>query len=242
MNRVSLRIGVIVSVAALSVLCLSTAGVATAAQPFAKDGVVHACVKAKGKNRGALRVVPTAGGCKRLRGWRPVSWSANGSSGAAGQNGSQGTGGSSGAQGPQGNSGPEGKEGQQGVTGQVEKSLVDTIQTQSVKIDELTDEVTDLTGEVLNLEGDLGDLSGGLAGVEGGLGDLEGEVTNLTGGLVDLEGTVGETCSQLTTLTGQADEIVDGVSTLELNNALKLINALITFPNLPGPLGTFECE
>jgi hypothetical protein len=124
----------------------------------------RACVKAKGKNRGALRLVPSPRGCKRLRGWRPVAWSASISSSATGQSGSQGAGGE---QGLQGNPGPEGKEGQQGVAGQVEKSLVDTIQTQSVKIDELTDEVA-------NLEGDLADL-------EGTVGETCSQLTTLTG-------------------------------------------------------------
>jgi hypothetical protein len=65
---------------------------------------------------------------------------------------------------------------------------------------------------------------------------------NLTGDLVDLEGTVDETCSQLTTVTEQADDIVTGVAGVSLNNALQIIGAVIAFPNLPSPLGTFECN
>lgn len=217
MNRVSPRIEMTVAVAALSAFFLLAAGPASAAQPFGKDGVIHACVKAKGKNKGALRVVTGARGCKKLRGWRPLAWSATGSFGASGQTGSQGTNGGRGEQGPVG---PEGKQGQQGLTGQIENSLVETIKTQATEISDLSDEVTDLGNEVLGLEGD---------------------VTSLTGGLVDLEGTVSETCSQLTTLTDQSDEIITGVTDVELNNALKLINALITFPNLPAALGAFEC-
>lgn len=236
MNRVSLKFGLITTMAALSALVFSTAGAGTAAaQSFGKDGAIHACYKAKGKDKGALRVVPTARGCKKLRGWRSVSWGAGSFSGASGQNGSQGSGGAHGQQGPQGNSGPEGKEGQQGTAGQVEKSLTETIQKQTSQITDLTEQVTDLSGEVLSLEGDLGDLSGGLANVEG-------DVTDLTGGLVDLEGTVGETCTQLTTLTGQTDEIVSGVTDVALNNALQLLGGLVSFPNLPGTLGAFECD
>ncbi len=120
------------------------------------------------------------------------------------------------------------------MTGEVEKSLIETVKTQTDQIDSLTKQVTDLTDEVLGLEGNLTDLSGGLL-------NLEGDVTDLSGELVDLEGTVGETCTQLTTLTKQADDIVNGVTGISLNNALQLIGAAIAFPNLPGTLGTFEC-
>lgn len=236
MNRVSLRIGVIATMAALCALVFSTAGAATA-RPLGKDGTIHACYKAKGKNRGALRVVPTSRGCRKMRGWRSVSWSAVGT-GASGQVGSQGTAEGSGAQGQPGSPGspgPEGKQGQQGVAGQVEKSLLDTIQIQTDEINALTNQVTDLSGEVAGLEGDLTDLTGGL-------GDLEGEVTNLSGGLMDLEGTVDETCSQLSVLTDQTDEIISGVTGVALNSALQLIGGLVSFPNLPAALGTFECK
>jgi hypothetical protein len=230
-NRVSLKIGVITTMAALSALVLSTAGAGTAAaQSYGKDGMIHACYKAKGKNKGALRIVPTARGCRKLRGWRPVSWGANGA-GVPGQAGQQGASGS----GSQGSPGPEGKEGPQGSAGQVEKTLLDTIKTQSTQIDVLTGQVTDLTGEVLDLEGDVTDLTGGLTG-------LEGDVTDLAGGLGDLEGTVDETCSQLTVVTDQADEIVTGVTGVTLNNALQIIGGLVSFPGLPATLGTFECD
>ncbi|HET8863701.1 MAG TPA: hypothetical protein VFM94_10670 [Solirubrobacterales bacterium] len=197
LNRVSLRIDVIVAIAALSALFLLMTGAATAAQPYGKDGVIHACFKAKGKNKGALRVVPAARGCKRLRGWRPIAWSANGSSGALGQNGSQGAGG---GRGEQGEAGPEGKQGLQGLAGQVEESLVETVKTQSAEIKALTDQLT------------------------------------------TLEGTVEGACAQLTALTDQTNDIVTGVTSLDLNNALELIGAVIAFPNLPATLETFECE
>ncbi|MET0305525.1 MAG: hypothetical protein ABW196_04755 [Solirubrobacterales bacterium] len=135
--------------AALSALLLS-AGPASAAKPFGKDGTINACVKAKGKNKGALRVVAGKRACRKMRGWRPLSWSVVGSGNAPIQSGSQGA---SGQQGPQGSAGPEGKQGSQGVAGTVEKSLLDTIQAQSLQIDELNEDVADLTGEVLALEG-----------------------------------------------------------------------------------------
>jgi hypothetical protein len=227
LNRVSLRIGVFATMAALSALLLSTAGPASAAQPFGKDGTIYACFKAKGKNKGALRVVPSKRSCRKMRGWRPMSWSAVDSGDASGQIGSQGTGG---LQGQQGNPGPEGKQGSQGVAGTVEKSLVDTIQAQSLQIDELTEDVTDLAGEVLTLEGDLSDLTGGL-------GDVEGDVGNLSAGLTDLEGTVGDSCEQLSTLTDQSDEILDSL----LGSSVAILGNLLNVPSPPDPLGTFEC-
>jgi hypothetical protein len=227
LNRVSLRIGVLATMAALGALLLSTAGPASAAKPFGKDGTIHACFKAKGKNKGALRVVPSKRSCRKMRGWRQLSWSAVGSGGASGQAGSQGAGG---RQGPQGNPGPEGKQGSQGVAGAVEKSLLDTIQAQSLQIDELTEDVTDLTGEVLSLEGNLSDLTGDLGG-------LEGTVGGLTGDLTAIEGTVGETCDQLSQLTTQADEILDSL----LGSSVAILGNLLNVPSPPDPLGTFEC-
>ncbi len=121
------------------------------AQSIGKGGVIYSCFKAKGKNKGALRVVPSKRGCLRMRGWRPLSWSAIAGSSASGQGSAQGQ------QGPQGNPGPEGKEGSQGVAGTIEKTLVDTIQAQSLQIDELTEDVTDLAAGMTDLEGTVGD-------------------------------------------------------------------------------------
>jgi hypothetical protein len=225
-NRVSLRIGVIAGVAALSVFLLSlTAGAAIGAQSIGKGGVIYSCFKAKGKNRGALRVVPSKLSCRKMRGWRPLSWSAVGA--GSGPTGSQGAGGQ---QGPQGNPGPEGKQGSQGVAGTVEKSLVDTIQAQSLQIDELTDDVTDLTGEVLTLEGGLTDLTGDL-------GDVEGDIGNLSTGLANLEGTVGDTCEQLSTLTDQSNEILDSL----LGSSVAILGNLLNVPSPPDELDPFEC-
>lgn len=181
LNRVRLRIGVLATIAAA--LLLSTAGPASAAKPFAKKGVIHACIKAKGKNKGALRVVAAKRACKRMRGWRALSWSAKGQAGRDAQaNGGQ--------PGPQGSPGPEGKPGQPGAAGQVEQSLLETIQTQSAQINALTEQVTDLSGKVLSLEGGL---------------------SAVTGDLANLEGTVGEACGQLSVLTTQADEILSSL-------------------------------
>jgi hypothetical protein len=223
-NRSISRIGVIATVA-LSALFLSAAGSASAVQPFAKHGVINACVKAKGKNRGALRLVTSKRGCKKLRGWRAMSWTAS----RAG-NQTRGATGSKGEQGPQGDPGPEGKQGPQGTSGAVEQSLVDTIQAQSLQINELTEDMTDLAGEMLTLEGNLSDLTGGL-------GDVEGEVGNLTAGLTDLEGTVGNTCDQLELLTDQSNDILNSL----LGSSVAVLGNLLNVPSPPDELATFEC-
>lgn len=229
MNRVSLKIGVIATVAALSTFLFSTAGVATATQPLGKNGVIYACFKAKGKNKGALRVVASKRGCKKLRGgWRPVSWSANGSSGASGQSGTQGSAGTSGERGPQGNPGPEGKEGEQGLTGTVEESLVETIQTQTTQIHDLTQQVTGLSGELLGLEADLNTQ----------VTSLTNEVTGLTNEVLGLEDTVKSACTQLSALTDQSDELIGKVGGIELLGGL----GVLKIPTLPALLGSFECD
>lgn len=157
MNRISSGIGVIATVAASSMLLFAlTAGTASGAPSIGKNGVIFSCFKAKGKNKGALRVVAGKRSCRRMRGWRPLSWSVSGPSGT-GQTGSPGA---RGARGPQGNPGPEGKEGQQGAASQVEQALIDTVQSQAAQIDALSAEVTGLSSEVLGLKGDLTALEG----------------------------------------------------------------------------------
>jgi hypothetical protein len=150
-NSVSLRIGASTTAAVLlGALLFATVGASPAgAQPFGRDGVIHACFKAKGRNRGALRVVASQGGCRKLRGWRPMSWSATGFSGGAGGAGPRGA---TGVEGPAGEPGPRGETGQQGVAGEVEQSLLDTVQSQTSQIEALTEEVSDLANEVVDLE------------------------------------------------------------------------------------------
>lgn len=241
MNRLTFKLGAIATLA-LGVLALSAGAALAKSQPVGKNGVIYACFKAQGKNKGALRVVPTANGCRKLHGWRPVSWSAIGSSGAGGQSGSQGAngaGGNNGAAGSQGSAGPEGKEGQQGAASTVEKSLLETVNTQTSEINSLTKQVTDLADEVLNLEGDV---TNGLLDLEGdlsnGLLDMEGNVTDLGDELLDVEKTVGETCTQLTAVTKQANEILTSL----LGSSVAVLGNLINVPSPPGQLGAFKCN
>lgn len=152
MNRVSLRIGVLATMAALGALLLSTAGPASAAKPLGKDGTIYACFKAKGKNKGALRVVSRKPACRKMRGWRPLSWSVTGPAGHEARI-------ERGQQGPQGDAGAEGKVGQAGAAGQVEESLLETIEDQTTQINALTAQVADLEGTVGDACGQLSTLT-----------------------------------------------------------------------------------
>lgn len=73
------------------------AGSASAAPPVGKDGKIHACYKAKGKRKGAMRIVSGNKRCRR--GERRVAWIAAGAAGRPGQPGARG---GSGPQGPAG--------------------------------------------------------------------------------------------------------------------------------------------
>jgi hypothetical protein len=73
-----------------------------------KDGRVYACYKAKGKRKGAVRLVAKKGKCHK--GEKKVSWSATGPSGENGGNGENGVGGEGGAGGEKGTTGTQGLE------------------------------------------------------------------------------------------------------------------------------------
>lgn len=227
MHSAGLRHGSTAATVALAIALLAmTAGAGSASarppakNPLAKHGVIYACFKVKGKNRGALRVVGHPRRCRKLRGWHRTAWSAAGLPGSQGSQGAAGANGS-GQQGPQGPPGPKGDSGEQGVAGTVEKSLIETIQTQSLQIDELTDEVSTLTGQVTSLVGDVGVL-------EGDVGDLEG--------------TVDSACTQLELVTDQTDSLLTAVGGLSLNGALEVLGGLLEIPTLPAALGAFECN
>ena len=97
----------------VAVLVLAWAsGPASAASLAGKDGMIHACFKAKGKAKGTLRVVRSAK-AKCPRGWKKTAWNArgpasSGGGGEAGSPGSNGEGGGSGAPGANGAAGAKG--------------------------------------------------------------------------------------------------------------------------------------
>jgi hypothetical protein len=95
------RIGTLV-LALLAVAALCTAVIVGAASGalVGKDGKVYACYKAKGKRKGAVRLVAKNAHCRK--GEKKVSWSAAGQSGENGSNGENGVGGEGGAGGEKG--------------------------------------------------------------------------------------------------------------------------------------------
>lgn len=227
MNKVILQrrsvLGICVAGAAL--LALVAGSGAASAQPYAANGVVSACYKAKGKSKGALRLVKSTRSCKRARGWRPVAWSAAGPQGAPGPSSAAGQASPTGTPGPEGPPGPQGEQGSPGIVGGVEQSLLDTIEDQAAQIAALTDQVNSLTGD---------------------LGDVEGLVTGLTGDLGDLEGVVDGACDQLGLVTERSDELLSTLENSSIGGTLPIVGSVVgllqlTLTGLPEtPLGSFE--
>ncbi len=218
-----------VSIALVLTLCCTVlaAGAGGAGIPN-RDGTIHACVVAKGKKRGSVRLVRSVNACRKHRGERPLSWNASGVTAP----------GAPALAGPEGRSGPQGERGIQGVVGpagQIEQSLLDTIAAQKTQIDSLTTQVQTLGQGLGDLEGVVSGVQGGLAGLEGNVGDLEGAVG-------DLETTVGDACAQLSAVTSQLDAVSTAIGGLSLNNALILLKGALNIPALPTPLGGFTCE
>src|ERR1700749_5045521 len=111
----------LVLVVALLVAPLASAGTS----PRIKGGVIHACMKTKGKKsqRGTIRVVSSAKQCKKNKGEKPLTWSlvgttgAQGTTGPEGQAGAKGTSGTSGTTGSTGSNGAAVADGTNGATG-----------------------------------------------------------------------------------------------------------------------------
>jgi hypothetical protein len=254
-------IGAFLAAICVTVCFLSPAALAT---PGAGGGVIHACMLTKGKKatRGLLRVVPAAKSCKKRKGEKPIEWSIAGPSGQAGAQGS-GAAGPPGSPGATGAQGARGEAGSQGSAAALEKSVTETLTSQSLQIQSLTTKVSGLTGELLSLEGGVGSLGTTVSGLGGKVSSLEGtvggvqttvgnlgtSVTNLSGsvgtletGLTGVKSTVTESCTQLTTLTSQSNAMgttVNGVNTLL--KGVPLLSAL-NLPSAPTALTPFACK
>jgi hypothetical protein len=114
------RIGTLVlALLAAAALCVAViVSEASAAKLVGKDGQVYACYKAKGKRKGAVRLVAKKGRCHK--GEKKVSWSVIGPSGENGTGGENGTAGEGGAGGEKGATATLGLEKQvQSLTGKV---------------------------------------------------------------------------------------------------------------------------
>jgi len=159
------------------VALIAATGSASASSPIGRDGVVHACYIVKGKKKGTIRVVPRAASCKKRDGQRAIAWSMGGPDGTKGAVGPQGAGSTPGSS---GTNGANGVAGVLGPADQIEKSVLETIQTQSTVIDELTQQVTTLETSLVGVEGTLEGACTQLTNVTKQTGLLEGVVGNLS--------------------------------------------------------------
>jgi hypothetical protein len=123
-------------------LCAALSTDAGAAKLVGKDGKVYACYKAKGKSKGAVRLVAKKGKCKR--GEKKISWNVGGPAGEAGQGGESGSSGESGAAGEAGSAGVKGLEGR-----------VQALTTKVTSLEGILSGITnsDLTGLLAKLQG-----------------------------------------------------------------------------------------
>jgi hypothetical protein len=174
--------------AATTLVALTAATGSASAAPIGHDGVVHACYVVKGKKKGTIRVVPRGVSCKRRQGQRAISWNMDGKTGNTGVTGEEGTSPDSGSDGV---SGANGVPGAQGPAGQIEKSVLETIQAQTSVINELTKEVTNLETSLLGVEGTLEGACTQLSSVTKQTGLVEGVVkglslTGVLGGLLNI--------------------------------------------------------
>lgn len=92
-----IALALLVAAAAVCTALVTDAG---AAKLVGKDGKVYACYQAKGKSKGAVRLVAKKGHCRR--GEKKVSWNVSGPAGQAGQSGESGSAGAPGAAGETG--------------------------------------------------------------------------------------------------------------------------------------------
>jgi hypothetical protein len=205
----------------LVALGLFVAPLASAATtPSVQNGVVHACMKVKGKKaqRGMIRIVGPTQKCNAKQGWKALNWNITGAAGAKGDNGAPGPAGAKGVSGANGSTGAQGSQGPQGSAATVETQLKEIIAAQTDKIEKLTNEVSLLTGGLLNLT----------STVQGVKGTLDSTVTSLTG----LTGKVGGQCTALNEVSKQANGLSGGLTEL-LTTTLGGLLGLGAPPKLP---------
>lgn len=215
----------------LAVLGLTFAPLAAARGLKVRDGVVHACLKTKGKKsqRGTIHVVNSPRQCKKVKGEQPLTWSLAGSTGAAAQ-GPAGPQGATGAQGPAGTAGGTGGQGEKGAAAEVEAPLKETIKDQSKEIQVLLGKVGSLTTELVGLESGLGTVKSSVSGlhqtVNESLGELKTELNgNLSSVKSNLEGTIGTVKSGLEGTVEGVQTNLAGVKT-NVTGLLSTVNTL----------------
>jgi hypothetical protein len=103
-QRTKVHGGTPLALSLLAAAAFLLAGLSEAAEAalVGKDGMVHACYRAKGKHKGAVRLVSVKGKCRH--GERKLKWSVAGPQGLPGSTGEGGAGGSPGSTGSPGTS------------------------------------------------------------------------------------------------------------------------------------------
>ena len=175
---------------------LAFSATASAAPPVARDGKIYACYKAKGKDKGSLRLVRN-GKARCPRQWRKVSWYANGFSGP----------GSIAPAGPAGPKGDPGSQGEQGVPGTAGNVVVTALE----------DKVSELLTRVESLETVLNGVTNtGLLNAIGAVPAV-GALCDQAEDLTDQTTAIGTTLGSLNTLL---DTLLLGFSPIEVPTAL----------------------
>lgn len=169
---------------------------ASAAPPVARDGKIYACYKAKGKDKGTLRLVRN-GKVRCQRQWKKVSWYASGVSGP----------GVIAPPGPAGTKGDTGSQGEKGVPGTAGNVVVTALE----------DKVTELLTKVESLEAVLSGVTNAellnAIGTVPAVGALCEQAEDLT----DQTTAIGTTLGSLNTLL---DTLLLGFSPIEVPTAL----------------------
>lgn len=199
---------------AAAALCAAViAAQASAAGLGGKNGRVYACYKAKGKRKGAVRLVTKKGKCHK--GEKKTSWSVAGPSGQGGengQNGENGTGGEGGAGGEKGTTAVQGLEKQ---------------------VQSLTSKLTSLESVLKGIN--PGELAGMLSKLQGiSPTQLQEAVASVT--------KVNALCSQTAELTNQSNALGKTIGGLKLINVLPPLEiGLEKAVPIPNPLSSFAC-
>jgi hypothetical protein len=203
------RIGMVaLALLAAAALCAAVIVGEASGALIGKDGRVYACYKAKGKRKGAVRLVPKKAKCHK--GEKKVSWGATGPSGQSGENGQNGENGAGG----EGGAGGEKGTGTQGLEKQVQSLTTKLTSLESV-LKGITN--TELTGMLSKLQG--------ISPTQ-----LQEAVASVT--------KVNALCSQASKLTSQSNalgetigglNVIGGLPALELEEVVPLPNPLSSF-------------
>ncbi len=248
-RRIS-RQGTSLALAPLVLVVLLVAGLtgsASAAQVVGKDGRVYACYKAKGKQKGSVKLVAKKARCGKKE--RKVSWA------VAGPQGPQGAAGAAGAAGLTGPGGPAGATGPQGAPGPGSGTQVGELLTRIEVLEGTLDGVTNdaLTKALATVNGitnaELNALLDGLPTLESTVTGLGNTVTGLSSDLGEIDTAVGglttqvgALCSQAGTLTDQVNGVRNSLNTLITNLLGSIVSVVLgSQPTPPAALPAFSC-